>query len=238
MRCLGFIPARGGSKGVPGKNLRAVGGRPLIAWTIEAALAAAALDRVIVSTDSEEIAAVARSHGAEVPFLRPAALADDQATTESAMLHGLDWLAGAGDRPDAIVLLQPTSPYRRPGRIDQAVARFRAEQADSLVGVSPLHVFLWRDGPMPQATYDPRRRPRRQDIPPDQRQYQENGSLYITRTPVLLETGSRLAGRIILFEMAEAERHELDSGSDLAYLDFILRNPALADPECPAVSPA
>jgi len=231
LRLFGFIPARGGSKGIPGKNLRPVAGKPLIAWTIEAALAARRLDRVVVSTDSEEIAEVARACGAEVPFLRPAALATDEASTEIAMLHALDALAKGGYRPDGMVLLQATSPYRRPGRIDEAVALFEREEADSLVSVTPLHAFLWHNPAAPQATYDPVRRPRRQDIPPEEQRYRENGSIYVTRTAVLRETGSRLAGRIVLFAMSEAEGHEIDTWGDLAYLDFVLRDPATVDGE-------
>src|SRR4051812_14473677 len=112
MKVAALIPARGGSKTIPRKNIVSVGGKPLIAWTIGAALGSKLLDRVCVSTDDEEIAAVARQHGAEVPFMRPAELASDEAGSLGVALHALDWMAAHGGEPDYLLLLQPTSPLR------------------------------------------------------------------------------------------------------------------------------
>ena len=114
---LALIPARGGSKRIPRKNIRPFRGRPMIAWSIEAAREAGCFDRILVSTDDEEIAAVARSHGAEVPFLRPAHLADDQATTQAVVLHALQWCEHQGLEPQAVCCLYATAPFVQPGEL-------------------------------------------------------------------------------------------------------------------------
>ncbi len=135
MKILGLIPARGGSKGLPGKNLRPLLGVPLIGRTILAALKSKALDRLIVSTDDPKIAACARAFGAEVPFLRPKRLATDQAAVVDAALHALDELAKSGDRPDAVMLLQPTSPLRTAATIRKAAALLK-KTGEAVVSVA------------------------------------------------------------------------------------------------------
>jgi len=124
---LALIPARGGSKRIPRKNIRPFRGRPMIAWSIEAARAAGCFDRILVSTDDEEIAAVARSHGAEVPFLRPSNLADDQATTQAVMLHAVKWCEQQGLAPRAVCCLYATAPFVQPS--DLVAAGNLLEQA-------------------------------------------------------------------------------------------------------------
>ncbi len=142
MRFLGIIPARGGSKGVPGKNIRLLAGKPLIAWTIEAAKASQALDRLLVSTDDPAIAAVARDLGAAVR-MRPAALAADDTPTRPVLEHVAKELEAEGDVFDAVVTLQPTSPLRLPIHIREACALFAADPgADSLVScIAVPHIF-------------------------------------------------------------------------------------------------
>jgi N-acylneuraminate cytidylyltransferase len=221
MRVLAIIPARGGSKGVPGKNLRALGGLPLIAWSIRSALAAEAVTDTVVSTDSNEIADVAREHGAQVPFLRPAELATDKAPTEPAMHDALERMEAREGRYDAVLLLQPTSPLRKSGTIDRALAQFRAEGADSLVGVVESHAFFWRKSPQVKACYDYANRPRRQDIAPADRRFRETGSIYVTARETFLSGGNRLGGRIALFEMAEEEGWEIDSLADFAVIEAL-----------------
>lgn len=143
MDVLGLIPARGGSTRIPRKNLAPLAGRPLIAHTCEAALASTALDRVLVSTDDEEIAAAARAEGVEAPFLRPAGLARADTPSIDVVLHALDWLRDEeAQEPTIVVLLQPTSPLRPAARIDEAVALLRESGADTVVTVTAIpHVF-------------------------------------------------------------------------------------------------
>lgn len=149
---LALIPARGGSKGVPRKNLRLLGGYPLVAWAVASALASKRVARVIVSTDDEEIADAARSCGAAVPFLRPASLAADTTTDLPVFQHALDWLLEAEDyRPDLVVHLRPTSPIRPRGLVDRGVELLasdpRASAVRSVTEPSESPYKMWRSGP-------------------------------------------------------------------------------------------
>lgn len=164
MSTICVIPVRGGSKGIPRKNLRQIGGKPLVVWTIEQALAVPGL-RVIVSTEDAELAEVSRSAGAEVVD-RPAELAQDTTASEPVIEHVIATLAERGERPDVVMFLQATSPVRRPGTLARALAEFEASGADSMVGVVAETPFLWRLGHPATADYDFTRRPRRQEIPP------------------------------------------------------------------------
>ncbi|WP_172119361.1 acylneuraminate cytidylyltransferase family protein [Actinomyces faecalis] len=218
MSALAVIPVRGGSKGIPRKNLRDVGGKPLVAWTIEQALAATGDLRVVVSTEDAEIAQVARTVGAEV-IDRPAELALDTTATEPVIIHAMDILAEQGYEPDYVMLLQATSPVRRPGTIDRALAQIVQTGVDSLVGVVPQTPFLWwtaRDGHGPTADFDVSRRPRRQELTEDQMRYRETGSLYVTRPWVYREQMNRIGGQIGLFIMDEVEGVDIDGPLDLA----------------------
>ena len=136
---LGLIPARGGSKGLPRKNIKPLLDKPLIAWTIEQALASKYLDRVVVSTDDEEIAEVSKKYGAEVPFIRPKELARDDSTTSDVILHALNWFEKKGVKFDYLALLEPTSPLRKKDDIDKCIGLLiNNEAAKSIVSVSKL----------------------------------------------------------------------------------------------------
>jgi len=225
MRILCVIPVRGGSKGVPGKNARLVAGKPLVAWTIGQALAARPAMDVVVSTDDERLARIAREAGAEVPFLRPAELAQDTTPTEPVVRHAIEERTKAGRRPDAVMLLQATSPVRLPGTIDRAIVQFAETGVDSLVGVVPQTPFLWRtpaaaggehaaaDTAFPH--FDVDARPRRQDLDVDDYFYRETGSLYLTRTELYEQRDNRIGGRVGLFVMSDDEGVDIDTLLDL-----------------------
>lgn len=139
MKILGIITARGGSKGIPGKNIKPLMGKPLIAYTIKAAKNSGALDRVILSTDDERIAAVARKHGCEVPFMRPVEIAQDQTGHLPVIQHAMQWLKdNEGYEPDAVMILQPTTPLRQAFHIKGACDLMREKQPDSVLSVSSV----------------------------------------------------------------------------------------------------
>jgi len=218
---VAIIPARGGSKGVPRKNIRPLEGRPLIAHSIQDALEAKRVDQVFVSTDNAEIAKISENSGAET-IHRPAELANDTASSEAALIHALSELEGLGISLDNIVFLQCTSPIRSGTDIDRALTEFEAKQADSLLSVSPSHRFLWeeRDGKAYPINYNYRYRPRRQDMPP---QYIENGSIYIFKPWVLKERKNRLGGQIALYIMPEEAALEIDSLTDLKIVETLMQ---------------
>jgi CMP-N,N'-diacetyllegionaminic acid synthase len=190
MKILGIIPARGGSKGVPGKNSKLLAGRPLLTYTADRALEAEGLNKVVLTTDCETLAAIGRACGLEVPFLRPPHLATDTAASIDVVQHVLDFYQMQGETFDAICLLQPTSPCRAVGMIDEALLQFEKEQFDALVSVLPVpHEYNphWVFEPTAQgelrlATGETEIIKRRQDLPPA---YFRDGALYLTRTEVI-----------------------------------------------------
>lgn len=215
------IPARGGSKRLPRKNLLDVGGHPLIAHTIMQSRASEFLSGVYVSTDDDEIAAVSEKYGAEV-IVRPSELAKDMSSSEDAMLHAADYLTVKGfANVDAYMMLQCTSPIRTERDIDAAISQFREERADSLLSVCRAKHFLWQAGEntAQPINYDFRARPRSQDITP---QFQENGSLYITKRELLKAQRCRLGGKISMYEMDFWTAFEIDDDDDLRLIQWIL----------------
>lgn len=221
---LVIIPARAGSKGIPGKNIRTLCGKPLIAWSIETAIGSSSVDRVIVSTDCETIAQIAREYGAETPFLRPQEIAGDEATTESALLHCTSWLKEyEGYNPTYVTLLQATSPVRSAASIDKAFDLLRKTSANSLLSVSAFWHFLWAEKDGPKASYDFNNRPRRQDINPEDLKYKENGSIYITEKRQLELSGNRLSGNLAMYQMPEEESFEIDTELDWLIIEAILK---------------
>lgn len=203
---LGVVTARGGSKGVPRKNIRVLAGKPLLAYTAEAAIASRRLSRVILSTDDEEIAEVGRRCGLEVPFLRPSELATDSTPTLPVLQHAVKFLEHEGSRYEAICLLQPVTPLRTAADIDGCVELLESTGADAVVTVAavpleynPHWVYLQDShGLLRISTGETNPIPRRQELPPA---FYREGSVYVMRRGVLMEGnslyGERLAGYIV-----------------------------------------
>ena len=217
---LAVVPARGGSKGIPGKNLVPICGRPLLVWTLERCRQEPEISRTVVSTDDATIAAVAEANGAEVVW-RPAEISGDTAPSELALLHVLETLElQDGYDPDLVVFLQATSPLRAPGTIGRAIAQLDREGADSLLSVGPIRGFVWRESAagVESVTYDWRNRPRRQDVSED---LLENGSFYIFPPRLLRSSGNRLGGRISAFVMSYLESFQIDEPEDLPVMETL-----------------
>ena len=230
-RLLAVIPARGGSKGLPGKNVRPFLGLPLIAHTIRFAGLCPEIDRCIVSTDSPDIAEVTRQFGGEVPFLRPAELAGDETPLWPVLRHALAALE-EGDRMryEEVLLLDPTSPAREPADVSEALRRLRAcPDADGIISVSrptfnPIwHCVVERDGWMADLVEDGGRYARRQDVPTV---YRINGALYIWRAAfVRSETGSwRGSTRQLIYEMPELRAMSIDTLEEFEQAEMLIRS--------------
>lgn len=226
MTVLGVIPARGGSKGIPRKNLVEVFGRPLLSYTCEAALASATLDRVVASTDDEEIAAVARTYGIDVPFMRPEDLATDSTPMIDVLRHALQWAANGEQQIRALVLLQPTSPMRKSHHIDAAVDLFRSSQADTVVSVVEVpHAFnptsvMRLEGGVLQPFLEGPAISRRQDKP---KVYARNGPAILVVRPSLVFEGLLYGERTLGLEMSRLDSLDLDDAEDLALIECALK---------------
>lgn len=212
MKTLAIIPARGGSKGLPGKNIRMLAGKPLIAWTIEAALASPSIHRTIVSTDDPEIAAVAKSHGAEVPFMRPAHLATDTATSMDVVLHALQECLGYTH----VVLLQPTSPLRTTQHIEAAFQLMTSRAATSCIAItkaeeSPYWMFTKDAQDTIQKLINQPAATRRQDLPDA---YLPNGAIYISSTDLLVVEKSFISVGAVGYEMDASSFVDIDTADD------------------------
>jgi len=224
---VGLIPARGGSKSIPRKNLALVAGRPLLAYTAQAALGAACLDRVILSTDDGEIAEAGRSLGLDVPFLRPAALAGDEAGMVPVMRHALDWLAERGMAASALVLLQPTSPLRTSRHIDEAVALLLDSGAETVVSVvevphnfAPVSVMTrGADGRLTPFLPGP---PilRRQDKPPV---FARNGPAILAIRSAVLRRDTLYGDPTLSYRMSAADSLDIDEPDDLWLAEQYIR---------------
>jgi len=226
---LGLIPARGGSKGMPGKNLRLLGGQPLIAHSIQAAHASRLLTRPIVSTDDRGIATVARRFGGDVPFLRPEDLAKDCTPTLEVMLHAIaETEAHSKEKLDLIVLLQPTAPLRSTEDIDATIEALLRTGADSAFTVSPprdnpFYAYML-SGERPQRllqNFAPATR--RQDYPDV---YVRNGSVYVTRRDVLVEQRSIYGRDSVAHIMPSHRAANIDEEIDLQWAEFLLARQA------------
>ena len=210
MKILGLIPARGGSKGVPKKNIKLLGKLPLMEYTINSAKESALLTQIIVSTDDEEIAIAAEVSGVKPPFIRPAEFAQDTSTSLDVVQHAINFFESKNIFFDAVCLLQPTNPFREQGFIDRAIEKFIATKADCLVSVLPIpHEYNphWafeesEDGLIKIATGESRIISRRQDLP---KAFHRDGSVYITKTDII-KNGS-LYGNSIAYIESNPEFH-------------------------------
>ncbi len=220
MRLTAVVLARGGSKGIPRKNLTVFAGHPLLAWTIRQCIAGG-IEEVIVSSDDEEILGVAREEGAGT-IRRPAELSNDTASSESGWLHALDVLEAARS-VDWLFAPQVTSPLRRVQDVRRGVEAARSDNFDSVFASSPAaDLMLWEETAhgLAGVNHDPARRLRRQDIPP---QHIENGSFYMMRPPVLRESGSRFSGRVGHVPMERWQATEIDDYDDLIACEALFR---------------
>ncbi len=229
MKILAIIPARGGSKGVPGKNIKLLGGKPLIAYTIQAAQKATLLTQTILSSESDEIIQVAKDYGLVVPFKRPAYLATDESPTILTLIHALEYFSSIGIEFDAICLLQVTNPFRTSEFIDKAIEKFINSKADSLIAVLKVpHEFNphWAfekngDENLVISTGESDIISRRQELP---NAYYRDGSIYITKTEVILNQKS-LYGKSIAYIEADELRHvNIDTIEDWEKAEKMLKN--------------
>ena len=227
MKILGLIPARGGSKGIPGKNLKMLGDKKLLEYTVESALESKGLTDIVLSTDDAAIAEAGQKAGVWIPFLRPAELAADDTPTLPVVIHALNFLRDSGKEYDAVCLLQPTTPFRKRGFIDQAISTFSKGQTDSLISVLPVpHEYNphWVFEPtginmLRIATGEKKIIPRRQELP---RAYFRDGCVYITLTSVVTEKNSLYGESIGYIESDPSLYVNLDTLSDWQRAEMLL----------------
>ncbi len=227
MTVIGLITARGGSKTIPRKNVLPVGGKPLIAWSIEAAKKSR-LDGLIVSTDDAEIAEVCRAWGAEVPFTRPAELAGDASPHIDVVVHAAEWMtANLEPRPDYVMLLQPTSPLRTATDIDAAIELALSRNAPAVASVQAVeqHPYLLKqrlaDGSLADFMANDIGYLRRQDLP---ELFAPNGAIYLTRIEVILNQRTFWPAGTLGYEMPPERSLDVDTPWDLYLADLILRD--------------
>ena len=222
MNVLGLIPARAGSKGVPRKNIRVLGGKPLLWYTAQAALASARLTTVVLSTDDPEIAAIGREYGLQVPFMRPADLASDAAPMLPVVQHAIAALEANHQQIDAVCLLQPTAPFREPGLIDSCIDLLISSGADSVVTIKEVpheynpHWVYFADerGRLRLTTGEAQPISRRQDLPPA---FHREGSVYVARRDVVMIGNSLYGEKLVGYRIdPEAVTVGIDTMADWA----------------------
>jgi len=228
-RILVIIPARGGSKSIPRKNIKSLGGYPLIAYSIAAALQSQHIDRVIVSTDDEEIAGIAEQWGAEVPFTRPAKLAGDRVTDLPVFKHAIQWLEeNENYHADIIIQLRPTSPFRPKGSVDEAIAlMLQSEHADSVRGVTPSgqNPFkMWRVEenrmvPLLQTEFDEPYNMPRQKLPST---YWQTGHIEVIRYETIMQRHSMTGDHILPYIIDSRYAIDLDTLEQWAFAEYLL----------------
>lgn len=227
MKILYIIPARGGSKGLPGKNIRFLGGKPLIGHTIVAAQNAKYKGTILVSTDDEKIAAIAKKYGAEVPFMRPEILSSDSAPTIDVLFHALNYYGNQNKTFDIIVLLQPTSPLRTSKDIDDAIKLMIAKNSEAIVSVCEAeHHPLWanilpEDGSMKSFIRNEIKGLNRQQLP---KYYRLNGAIYISTISALNKYKSFFQENTYSYIMPEGNSVDIDHEIDFKLAELLLKN--------------
>ena len=220
---VAIILARGGSKGIPRKNIIDFCGKPLIVWTIEQLQQASGIDSIWVSSDSEEILSISRSCGAET-IQRPDDISSDAATSESGWLHALEIIEDKVGRVDIVLAPQVTSPLREPSDIELGLRDFQKQKYDSMFSCSVVEdLFFWErksDGTLKSVNYDYKNRHRRQDI---SKQYIENGSFYLFTPEILRKHNNRFGGRIGMTQMEFWKMFEIDSMEDLKMCEALMK---------------
>jgi len=224
---LAIIPARGGSKELPGKNIKELCGKPLIAWSIEVAENCSAIDRIVVSTDDDQIVDGVKKYGAEVPFERPAELANDTASTINVIFHTIDWLREHQDfRPEYILLLQPTSPLRTVEDIEGTIQTLKDKDARAVVSVCETDHHPWwsnilsEDGNMKDFIRPKILDKRRQDLP---KYYRLNGAIYLAATKYLRERNGFFGPNTFAYEMPKERSVDIDSDLDFKLVSLLLQ---------------
>ena len=225
---LGLIPARGGSKGLPRKNIKPLLGKPLIAWTIEQALASKYLDRVVVSTDNKEIAEISKKYGADVPFIRPKELSEDNAKGIDVVLHAIDWLKENNKRKqyDLMMLLQPTSPLRATEDIDKAIETLFLKEAKAIVSVCEVaHHPLWantlpKNGCMKDFIKKEIMNKNRQELPVF---YRLNGAIYLAYCDYIKQCRSFIGKETFAYIMPIERSIDIDSEMDLELAEILIK---------------
>ena len=219
---IAIIPARGGSKGIPRKNLIGFCGKPLIAWSIEQAKNSKYIEDVYVSSDDKEILEVSQRFGAKV-IPRPKELAADTSSSEDALLHAISYVQDIDNKKnDGVVFLQSTSPIRTNEDIDNAITLFLDSNADSLFSAAMLEDFcVWgkQAGTLKSITYDYKNRQRRQET---EKYYLENGSIYIFKPEVLKKFQNRLGGKIVIYPMPMWQSYEIDTAEDIEICEYFM----------------
>ena len=222
METIAIIPARGGSKGIPGKNIRELNGKPLIVYSIENALQAKTVDRVVVSTDDEKIVEVAQAAGAEV-IKRPSGISGDTASSEEALLHALDFLRkNEAYSPDLLVFLQCTSPLTTAEDIDGTVQKLLQDSADTSLAVAPFHYYLWSENAFAEAkgiNHEKTSRPLRQER---ENQFVETGAVYVMRAQKFLQAKHRFFGKTVMHVMPAERCWEIDDPIDWPVAEAML----------------
>ena len=221
MNTVAIIPARGGSKGIPRKNIKELGGKPLIAYIIETALKVEELDRVMVSTEDKEIAEIAKKYGAEVPFLRPKELARDETPTLPVLQHAVKYLEEKENyRPDIVVLLYATSPLLKHERVSEAIRMLKEGDFDSVLSVEEDRGHYWIEKDGKHARLYPKDPKNRQFEKP---LLKENGAIYIYKRDVLMKEGKINRGKRGLLKMQKEESIDIDEPIDFEIAEFLMR---------------